>query len=126
MGLGESLAGTILIEEVRPSGEKPHLYLNQLAVDPRHRGKGIGRFLLGLAEERANERGVPRLRLDTAVPAAHLVSFYRSVGYEVVGEIQWPGKIYRSFILEKRLPNRKRKTGRGLRRPPLGVIPGSS
>lgn len=44
-----------------------------------------------------------RVRLDTAIPAEHLVRWYGARGYTKIGEAQWRGKTYRSVILEKKL-----------------------
>lgn len=100
---GSELAGTISMEVEEREGEPPVLYLGQLAVEPSLKRKGLGRRLLRLAEEKAKEKGLTRLQLDTAQPATHLVALYRSEGYEVVGDVQWEGKTYRSFIFEKRI-----------------------
>lgn len=79
------------------------LYINQLAVHPSKRGLGLGSRLLDRAEARARELGLGRLRLDTAVPATHLVALYERRGYRKIHEVQWDGKTYRSLIMEKRL-----------------------
>ncbi|MBT9134176.1 MAG: dTDP-fucosamine acetyltransferase [Firmicutes bacterium] len=79
------------------------LYVMQLAVTPMLKRQGLGRLLLKLAEERGREQGADFLRLDTAMPATHLVALYQSEGYHVVDEVQWEGKAYRSYIMEKRL-----------------------
>lgn len=101
--LGDELVGTVSLEVGRPPGEAPYLYVNQLAVAPPHKRRGIGRFLMGLAEQRAREQGVSRLRLDTAIPARHLVEFYQALGYRVVDEVRREGKTYRSYVMEKRI-----------------------
>jgi ribosomal protein S18 acetylase RimI-like enzyme len=85
-------------------GDEPHLYINQVAVRPDRKRQGLGRYLLDLAEARASASGLSHLRLDTAVPAAHLVEMYRQRGYQAIDEVQWDGKTYRSCIMEKRLP----------------------
>lgn len=97
------LVGTVKLEVRMPSGGEPHIYLSQLAVGPSHQGQGFGVRLLQLAEERARRAGVHRVRLDTAIPAEHLIRWYGAHGYVKVGEVQWPGKTYRSVVLEKAL-----------------------
>jgi ribosomal protein S18 acetylase RimI-like enzyme len=82
-------------------GEKPVLYSSQLAVAPAYKRRGLGRFLLGLAEDKAREKEIKLLRLDTAQPAEHLVTLYQSCGFVIVREIQWRGKVYKRYIMEK-------------------------
>ena len=76
-------------------------YVNLLAVDPAERRRGLGERLMGIAERRAKEVGVDRVRLDTAIPATHLVRWYEKRGYTRIDEAQWEGKTYRSVIFEK-------------------------
>jgi len=77
--------------------------LHQLAVDPSHQGLDFGKALLASAERWARKRGYSELALDTPVDAAHLIGFYRSRGFRLVGEFQKPGKHYRSAIMGKTL-----------------------
>jgi len=59
---------------------KPGLYLEDLFVDPAHRGKGIGKALLRRLAAIALERDCGRLEwavLDWNAPA---IAFYRSLG----------------------------------------------
>ena len=59
---------------------KPGLYLEDLFVDPAHRGKGIGKALLQRMAAIAVERDCGRLEwavLDWNAPA---IAFYRSLG----------------------------------------------
>ena len=67
-------------------------WLNQLAVDPTKRGRGIARQLWLTALSWAAENGATSVGLDTAQEADHLVSLYTSWGvaasghYPLVGE----------------------------------------
>lgn len=79
------------------------LFIHQLAVRPDHKRNGIGTYLMDLAERRASYSGITRLQLDTAIPATHLVELYRRRGFEPIEEVQWEGKTYKSYIMEKRL-----------------------
>ncbi len=101
---GGALVGTVTLRERRPADDVPHLYLTQLAVRPGFRRLGLGSYLMDLAEREALARGLDRVRLDTAMPATHLLSFYEKRGYRAMREAQWRGKSYRSVIMEKRLP----------------------
>ena len=76
---------------------------HQFAVDPQHQGAGIGRMLLGRAEQWAKQAGFDELAMDTAEQASHLIEMYERLGYRHVGWVRWPGKAYRSAVLSKRL-----------------------
>jgi GNAT superfamily N-acetyltransferase len=59
---------------------QPGIYLEDLFVDPPHRGKGIGKALLARLAKIAAERGYGRLDwavLDWNAPS---IEFYRSLG----------------------------------------------
>ncbi len=77
--------------------------LGQFAVAPAHQAAGIGRRLMGWAEERARATGADELSLDTAEGARHLVAWYERLGYRTVGHARWEGKVYRSVIMSKAL-----------------------
>ena len=77
--------------------------LHQLAVDPSHQGLECGKALMAAAEQWARKRGYCELALDTPLDAAHLIGFYRSRGFRLVGEFHKPGKHYRSAIMSKAL-----------------------
>jgi GNAT superfamily N-acetyltransferase len=62
------------------------IYLEDLFVRPAHRGRGIGRALLGRLARRCLDEGLPRLEwwvLDWNEPA---LAFYRSLGAEPMTE----------------------------------------
>jgi len=101
--VNDAFVGTISLEVETHKGKLPVLYLTQLAVAPKYKRQGLGRILLRWAEEKAKEKGIYRLQLDTAAPATHLVKLYLSLGFEIIEEVQWDGKTYRSYIMEKYL-----------------------
>ncbi|MBN3789112.1 GNAT family N-acetyltransferase, partial [Burkholderia sp. Ac-20353] len=76
--------------------------VRQVAVDPDWQGRGIGAMLLTFAEQWAATRGYTLLALDTPQPAAHLLAFYCSQGFEVVDVVRFAGRRYGSAILCKR------------------------
>jgi uncharacterized damage-inducible protein DinB/GNAT superfamily N-acetyltransferase len=78
-------------------------HFHQFAVDPDHQRQGIGRRLVAACERWARERGYTRMALDTAEPAAALRALYQRLGYVDVARVQWPGKAYRSVVMEKAL-----------------------
>lgn len=100
---GEEIIATVTLGCDERQDGSFGLYVTQLAVSPACKRQGIGRGLLKFAAERGRERGGAYLRLDTAIPATHLVSLYQSEGFRVIDEVQWEGKAYRSYIMEKQL-----------------------
>ena len=103
------VVGTILVKPTYSTNDCEYFKrpgvaaVHQFAVDPDVQSKGIGRALLRNCEEWAKRSGYQELAMDTAEPAAHLVELYASLGYEQVGFVQWPGKVYRSVVLSKSL-----------------------
>lgn len=66
--------------------KEPHLYLQTLGVDPAFQGKGYGKALLDrLALEAQVRPEIAGVYLETATEAN--VAFYRSKGYEILGEL---------------------------------------
>ena len=64
------------------------------------RGKGIGCELMGAAEARAVERGCHSAWVDTF--SFQAPGFYRKLGYQVFGELDYPPG-HRRIFLQKRL-----------------------
>lgn len=56
--------------------------LANLAVDPLHGGKGIGRKLMAIAEREATRLGYREMRLNTHVAMPENVSLYEHWGWE--------------------------------------------
>lgn len=61
--------------------EGDHLVVENVAVEPRRQGAGLGRALLAFAEERARELGVSELRLFTHVLMTRNQWIYGLLGY---------------------------------------------
>lgn len=76
------------------------LHVDQLWVDARHRGAGLGSLLLEKAERvAAAERDCARSRLETW--GFQAPEFYRKRGYEVIGQVaDYPPGVT-EFILTK-------------------------
>jgi len=62
-----------------------HFYIENVAVEPDRQGEGIGRALLGLAEQRARDLGLPQLRLYTNVYMTENLAMYPKLGYRETG-----------------------------------------
>lgn len=58
-----------------------HLLIENVAVDPEHQGKGIGRSLMAYAETYAAERRIPELRLYTNAAMTENLALYLRLGY---------------------------------------------
>jgi ribosomal protein S18 acetylase RimI-like enzyme len=71
-------------------GHRGWVYL--VAVDPRHRRRGIGAALLGEIEKRLLECGCPKINLQIDDTNAEVVGFYEHLGYHVEPRISM-GKI---------------------------------
>ena len=103
------LVGTILVHPTYATNDcawftrEGVACVHQFAVDPSLQSGGIGRRLLQLAEDWARDRGYAEVAMDTAEQATHLLDFYARPGYEPVDSVRWPGKVYRSVVLRKRL-----------------------
>ena len=76
------------------------LSIRYLWVSEGLRGKGIGRELMAGAERRALERGCHSAWVDTF--SFQAPGFYRKLGYEAFGELDYPPE-HKRFFLKKRL-----------------------
>ncbi len=78
-------------------------WLNQLAVDPDQRGRGLARRLRDVGYEWCRAGRLTSIGLDTASPAHHLRALYRGWGFDEVDTVQWPGKTYESVVMVRDL-----------------------
>jgi GNAT superfamily N-acetyltransferase len=81
------------------------LFIRYLWVSEALRGHGVGRKLMGDVEERALERGCHSAWVDTF--SFQAPGFYRKLGYEVFGEVDWSPD-HKRFFLRKRLTSTSR------------------
>jgi GNAT superfamily N-acetyltransferase len=95
----EKTLGTLTAQARVPA----RVWLNQLGVDPRHRGKGYARVMRDVGFEWSRQQGMTSVGLTTALPAEHLVAMYSGWGFAGVDEVQWPGKSYRSIVMAREL-----------------------
>ncbi|HEY0204396.1 MAG TPA: GNAT family N-acetyltransferase [Acetobacteraceae bacterium] len=58
-----------------------HLMIESLALLPGHQGRGLGRWMLGFAEDRARQAGAPELRLYANVLMTRNIGIYRQAGF---------------------------------------------
>lgn len=98
------IVATILYSKENHFTAKNTAYVGQFAVLPELKKSGLGSFLMDHCESLACAEGFDGIQLDTAQSAQHLVDWYIKRGYKIVGETQWTGKTYRSYIFEKIFP----------------------
>jgi GNAT superfamily N-acetyltransferase len=58
--------------------------IKRMWVDPRRRGMGLGKRLLGHLEAEARSSGRSRVVLDTNESLAEAISMYRALGYDAI------------------------------------------
>jgi GNAT superfamily N-acetyltransferase len=61
--------------------ETDHLLLDNVAVDPGHHGRGIGRALLNFAEQEAVRRGYREITLYTHEKMSENLAMYPALGW---------------------------------------------
>jgi GNAT superfamily N-acetyltransferase len=76
------------------------LDVSLVALKKDVRGRGLGRQLMTVIEEKAREEGCTRLRVETF---EHEVGFYRSMGYRIVGHLEDYPERYSYYWMRKDL-----------------------
>lgn len=79
-----------------------HLLVENIAIHPDAQGRGLGRALMGFAEQEAARRGFTRMALVTHEAMTENQAIYGRLGYTEVGRRAEDG--YRRIYLEKPLP----------------------
>jgi ribosomal protein S18 acetylase RimI-like enzyme len=67
------------------------LYVGKLAVAASHRGQGLSRRLIDLAEARAREMGLPALELQVRVELEENQAAFQAMGFREVGRTAHAG-----------------------------------
>ena len=103
---GAGLLGTITIEWFDRSSElardETEADLRAFAVAPQGQGQGVGRGLLQAAIERADKRGLRRLRLCTNPVMRAAQHLYETTGFSRTPDLDWspaPGLTLRAYEL---------------------------
>lgn len=98
--------GALILGEALPyvaPAREPEVYVRVLISSRDPQVRGLGRGLLGFADDQARRAGVQQLRVDCyGGGTGALVRFYESCGYERLATFQvedWPGQ-----LLGRRLP----------------------
>ena len=58
------------------------MFVENVAVDPRFQGQGLGRFLMTFAEQQARRHQLDEIRLYTNELMTENLHFYRQLGFE--------------------------------------------
>lgn len=84
-------AGLVWIQPgVHPVTDRPDYLVLNLAVEPEHRGQGLGRMLMAHARAYAEARGVRRLRLFVAADNQPAYRLYEELGFQArTHEMVW-------------------------------------
>lgn len=93
---GATIVGVLVLIETADG-----ILLDNVAVDPRHQGRGLGRRLIDFAEREARSRGYAALDLYTHESMRENVTLYRALGYTETGRREERG--YRRVYLRKSL-----------------------
>lgn len=64
-------------------------WVNYLAVDPAHQGRGLGRTLMAEVERVLEARGCPKLNLQVRAGNEGVMAFYESLGYTPDGAVSF-------------------------------------
>ncbi|AIV32753.1 GNAT family N-acetyltransferase [Streptomyces althioticus] len=81
-GAAGDLAGFVTVSY---SGWNRRLTVEDIEIAPEHRGRGVGRALMGLAVEFARERGAGHLWLEVTNINAPAIHAYRRMGFAFCG-----------------------------------------
>ena len=58
-------------------------WINYLAVDPEHRGKGYATKIMHAVEDKIREKGAPKINLQIRASNGLVIDFYKSLGYKI-------------------------------------------
>jgi ribosomal protein S18 acetylase RimI-like enzyme len=78
-----------------------YLLIDNVAVDPSHQRRGLGRRLMAFAEEQARNLGLAEMRLYTNVKMVENRALYARLGYEEIEEVEIEGR--HGILMAKRL-----------------------
>jgi GNAT superfamily N-acetyltransferase len=84
-------AGDALVGCAFCAPKADHLYLGKLAVAPAHRGRGLLRRMLAMADDIAREKGLRRLDLQTRVELTANHATFAALGFHRAGTEAHPG-----------------------------------
>ena len=77
------------------------MVVENIAVDPRFQGQGLGRMLMAFVEQQARKEQLDEIHLYTNEVMTENLLFYHQLGFEEEGRYMQDG--YRRVFLRKRL-----------------------
>jgi len=102
---GEAL-GLIVLED-----EGDALMIFSVAIAPEHQHRGLGRRLIGFAEDEARRRGRGTLKLYTNAKMTRNIAIYRRAGFQETGRMENPAHPGRVRVdMEKTLDAAQRRS----------------
>jgi ribosomal protein S18 acetylase RimI-like enzyme len=96
------VAGSPVTAVITLYPREDHLLVENIAIHPDAQGRGLGRALMGFAEQEAARRGLTRMALVTHEAMTENQAIYGRLGYTEVGRRTEDG--YRRIYMEKPLP----------------------
>ncbi|MDG2308227.1 MAG: GNAT family acetyltransferase [Candidatus Binatia bacterium] len=72
-----------IIASVMAGYEGHRGWINYLAVAPEHRREGLGRRMMGMAEDALRKLGCPKVNLQVRADNQAVVEFYERIGFAV-------------------------------------------
>lgn len=79
------------------------LVIHRMAVDSKHRRKGIGLEMMKFAEELAHQKNTDYLKIDTNSLNEKMKALFMRCGYSLIGEMSFMGKETPFYAFEKKL-----------------------
>lgn len=68
--------------------EMDEYFINNVAVFPKFRGKGVGTYLMKLAEKKARDNGLNKCSLTVEIEHESVVALYKHLGYRIMDTIE--------------------------------------
>jgi ribosomal protein S18 acetylase RimI-like enzyme len=81
--------------------QNKEMFVENIAIDPRFQGRGLGRMLMAFVEQQARKEQLEGIRLYTNEVMTENLLFYHRLGFEEEGRYVQDG--YRRVFLWKRL-----------------------
>lgn len=81
--------------------EDKFMVIHRLCVSPQFQNKGIGRKTMEYIEKSLIMDNIKSIRLDTFSNNPYALNLYKSLGYKIVGEVNWRKGMF--YLMEKNI-----------------------